>query len=406
MKVNTLYISYDGLSDPLGQSQIIPYLKQLSKTGYSITIISFEKTQRKNELINIKSSLEQQNIKWKPLWYTKNPPVLSTLFDIYKLLKLVKNIYKTENIKIVHCRSYISAFGGLLLKKKYGVKFIFDIRGFWVDERVDGGLWNLKNPFYKLIYNYYKKKEQQFLQAADSIISLTKAGKTEMLTWDYLKNKNDNITIIPCAADFNHFKFSNENRSLYRSKLNIEEKIKVVLYLGSIGTWYLLDEMLDFFKVFINSFPDSHFLMLSNEIESLIIDKVITKSINPENVSVLHCKREEVPNYISVADFGISFIKPAYSKISSSPTKVGEMLAMGIPFIVNSGIGDLDEFINKTNTGIIIPKLNQTEYENAIIDIEKLLQISKEEIRKKAFDIYDLEKNANLYIDIYNSLVE
>jgi len=37
-----LYISYNGMLDPLGQSQVIPYLKELSRAGVSLTLLSFE----------------------------------------------------------------------------------------------------------------------------------------------------------------------------------------------------------------------------------------------------------------------------------------------------------------------------------------------------------------------------
>ena len=41
-----LYITYDGLTDPLGQSQVLPYIVALSAAGYKFTIVSFEKKQR------------------------------------------------------------------------------------------------------------------------------------------------------------------------------------------------------------------------------------------------------------------------------------------------------------------------------------------------------------------------
>ena len=41
-----LYISYDGMTDPLGQSQVLPYLTGLSKKGFNIILISFEKQER------------------------------------------------------------------------------------------------------------------------------------------------------------------------------------------------------------------------------------------------------------------------------------------------------------------------------------------------------------------------
>ena len=40
-----LFISYDGMTDPLGQSQVIPYLQGLSKHGYEIFLLSCEKKQ-------------------------------------------------------------------------------------------------------------------------------------------------------------------------------------------------------------------------------------------------------------------------------------------------------------------------------------------------------------------------
>ena len=64
--------------------------------------------------------------------------------------KLSFQLHREHSFKLVHCRSYISALVGLKLQKKFGLKFIFDIRGFWADERVDGGIWNLNNPIFKI----------------------------------------------------------------------------------------------------------------------------------------------------------------------------------------------------------------------------------------------------------------
>jgi len=43
MKKNIIYVSYDGLTDPLGQSQVVPYLTKISNENKKIDIISFEK---------------------------------------------------------------------------------------------------------------------------------------------------------------------------------------------------------------------------------------------------------------------------------------------------------------------------------------------------------------------------
>ena len=136
--------------------------------------------------------------------YTKNPLVLSTIYDVYKLKKTASKICKSDAISIVHCRSYIAALAGLSVKEHFGARFIFDMRGFWADERVDGNLWNLKNPLYRIVYNFFKRKEIEFLTQADQVISLTHAGSNEMNTWQN-SEKFGKVSIIPCSVDTKEF---------------------------------------------------------------------------------------------------------------------------------------------------------------------------------------------------------
>ena len=86
---NVLYLSYDGLTDPLGQSQIIPYLLGLQENGFKITVIAFEKP---DNFEKNRSRVEQalgQKIRWIPLTYHKKPPVISTVFDLWILWRQV-----------------------------------------------------------------------------------------------------------------------------------------------------------------------------------------------------------------------------------------------------------------------------------------------------------------------------
>ena len=127
-----VFLSYDGITDPLGQSQILPYLFGISShKNYKIAIVSFEKT--KNHLQNkdvILKKLEKNNVEWVPLKYTKYPPIFSTIWDIFKLKRAVKKL-KNKGLDLIHCRSYITTLVALDFKKKYKTPFIFDIRGFY-----------------------------------------------------------------------------------------------------------------------------------------------------------------------------------------------------------------------------------------------------------------------------------
>lgn len=403
-----LYISYDGMTDPLGQSQVIPYLIGLSEYGYEIDILSVEKKKaflnRKQE---ISKTLSKHNISWHTLNYSKNPPVLSTLWDIYKLKQKAKKLSNNSKYDIVHCRSYIAAFIGMYLKKKYGTKFLFDMRGFFADERVDGNLWSQKNPIYRLIYRYFKKKEKEFFLSADYTISLTYSGKE--IIHKFPDCENIKIEVIPCCADLELFNFSNVNhteKDNLTTKLNISKDNFVLTYLGSVGTWYMLDEMMEFFKVLKRKKKNSKFLFITKDDSNIILKSAEKNSVNKEDILITAANREEVPLLLSVSNVSIFFIKPVFSKKASSPTKLAELLGMGIPAICNLGVGDIDKFTEETEFGLQINNFQEAEYEKIIDNIDSLKNLNPLTLRKFATEQFSLEVGVSRYLKVYKKLAE
>lgn len=406
--MNIIYISYDGMTDPLGQSQVIPYLTGLTKKGYFITIVSCEKKDRfKNQKSSIEQLLKQHHISWNPVAYSTLPSVFSKQKNLFLLKKEVNKLCRTKIPDIIHCRSYMAALIGLKMKKKYATKFIFDMRGFWADERVEGKIWNLKNVLHKNIYNYFKKKEIQFLLHADYTISLTQNAKNEILTWKRLKEKEIPIEVIPCCVDLNFFsakKINNSEQEKLKTDLKISSSDFVISYLGSIGTWYMLDEMLDFFKVLLIKKTTAKFLFITHDNKQEIIFKAQNKGIPLEKIIIHAATRNEVPLYLSLSTVSIYFIKPVFSKKASSPTKTGEIMAMGIPIITNSGIGDSDEILTESGAGMLTNNFSDAEYERVIKQIDVLLNIDKTKIRTAAEYYFSLEKGIEQYDAVYKKL--
>ncbi|MDP4267109.1 MAG: glycosyltransferase [Bacteroidota bacterium] len=400
-----LYISYDGMTDQLGQSQVIPYLAGLSAKGHQICILSAEKKKRfENNKDNIHKLLKDNNILWYPISYTSRPPVLSTILDIIKLNIHAFKLHRKYKFDIIHCRSYISAFVGLKMKKKFNLKFIFDMRGFWADERIDGYIWNINNPFYKLIYNYFKSKEKQYLIAADHVVSLTEKAAVIILGWNLKVDLK--ISVIPCCTDLDHFSADNINeKKVYEfiSKLNIRPEDFILTYLGSIGTWYLIDEMLAFFKRLLPVKKNARFLFITKDQPEHIISKAKQLDIPKDKIIVIPSSREDLPSLLSLSNLGIFFIRKSFSKQASSPTKHGELLGMSIPIVANSGVGDLDTIISQTGSGLIVNELNDNGYDEAISRIDNLLKVDKNIFRNTAIKYYSLENGVNLYNKIYSA---
>jgi glycosyltransferase involved in cell wall biosynthesis len=405
--VEVLYISYDGMTDPLGQSQVLPYLSGLAKNNFKITLLSCEKPLKlKQHKALIDKICHDANIEWHPINYTAKPPILSTIKDVYQLHKAAYALHQQKQFKIVHCRSYIAALVGLKMKHKFGTKFLFDMRGFWADERIDGGLWNLKNPLYKIIYKFFKRKELAYFSEADYIISLTEAGKNEIAQWPNFKNRQLPIAVIPCCVDtifFDNRHFNEQAKYNLLTQLQIEKDSFIMGYVGSIGTWYMLTEMLLCYKQLLLIKANATFLFVSTEPQDIIYQEAQKLGINTNNIIVKAATRQEVPLYISIMHISIFFIKPCFSKKASSPTKQGELMAMGVPIICNAGVGDTDIVIDKYKSGVAIPKFNDTSYNEGLQQILES-HFSAIEIRQGAIDFYGLAKGIATYSSVYTIL--
>lgn len=393
------------MTDPLGQSQVLPYIAGLTKQGYTFHLISFEKHDRYLKHKNhIQKYCDQNNIHWHPQDYHSEGGLRKTIRQVRKMNKVAHYLNQRHNFSIVHCRSYISALTGLNLKRKYGVKMIFDMRGFWADERVDGKIWNLDSKIYKTIYNYFKRKEIEFLTKSDYTVSLTNNGKTEIESWSAINKDNFKIKIIPCCVNLELFdpsKINSEEKQKLKSSLNIPSDAFVLGYVGSIGTWYMLPEMLDYFKVFKSLKPNAKFLFVTGEKPEFVKSEAIKKNLNPDDIIITSVLHDQVPIHISLFDQSIFFIRPTYSKKASSPTKQGEIMAMGIPLICNSGVGDTDEIVNKYHSGKVISSFDDDNYKKAI---KEDITYDPIEIAKGAKDYFSLEKGVEVYLSIYNEM--
>lgn len=401
-----LYITYDGLTDPLGQSQILPYIFGLAKNGYSFTILSFEKKERlEKEKGLIQDQLQRANINWEYLLFSRKPPMVSKFYDALRMKQRAFSLYKKKRFDLIHCRSYIAADVGLRMKKRFGVKFLFDMRGFWADEKKDG-TWNLKNPVFKLIYKYYKAREAKYLQHADHIISLTEAGKDEMMKWPSF-NPGVPMQVIPCCSDMNFFSLTDTKQKIKaRKEIGIPEDCLVLSYLGSLGTWYMLDEMIVFFKQLKRKYSSAKFLFLTHSNQQMIRNAIKKYMLEESDFFIREATRLQVPVWIKASDLNITFNKPYYSKISSSPVKIGEVLSVGIPIICNSGIGDVERFVNNAGVGYVLRGFSNSEFDKAIEHIPELLKKDPNDIRSKIINIYSLDKCIEKYLACYKSLFE
>lgn len=400
-----LFISYNGMLDPLGQSQVLPYLRELSKEGMTFTLLSFEREQAwgaegLEKCRKLEEELARDNIEWHRLKYHKRFSLGATAYDVARGTLLAESLIKRNRIEVVHARNPIMATIGLPLKRRLGVKLIFDVRGLLADEYVDAGHWQKQSIKYWIT----KKMELKCLTASDGIVTLTEVVWPEIKKFTPALKSTVPHEVIPCCVDLERFRFNHAAREKRRAELKLDDKF-VVVYSGSIGGWYMVGEMIDFFSVLLEEKPDSHFLWLTPSESDTIRELMRERQISESSYSVVSSDPKDVASYLSASDASISFIRPCFSKLGSSPTKTAEYLACGLPLIINAGIGDSDTLITEEEAGALVKNFSLDEYREAARTVIKMAEMGEpvrnrlRGIAEKLFDVERIgrERYARLY---------
>jgi glycosyltransferase involved in cell wall biosynthesis len=399
---SVLYLTYDGLTDQLGQSQIAPYIAALSSRGYRFTVVSCEKPGPMQRFgTQVRRELFGGGGRWLPLAYTKRPPVVSTVFDVLRLYWRAASETRRHGVELVHCRGYIPVLVGRRLARTYGVPFVFDMRGFWPEEKVDGGSWDLSVPLYRQVYRFFKREERYAHAEASAVIILTEAGARELRRRPDAPDSGK-LAVIPCSVDFDAFARSAADRERMRAVLGIPGSSAVLAYVGSLGTWYMLEEMLDLFAVYRERHAgDARFLMLTPEDPEDVLRTAVLRGIPRESLLVRSVAFSEVPGYLSAADCGVSLIRRSFSKISSSPTKIGEYLAADLPVVTNRGIGDVDDLLERVGAGAFVESFDRIGYSAACDRLRALRAHPPGTIRQRARGLLDIEGATKSYAAVY-----
>ncbi len=346
---SVLYISYTGLMDPLGQSQVLQYVLALGRAGHRMTVLSFEKHDAladKDRVATLRAQCKAAGVAWHPrVWHNKPVGILATLYDLVAGQRHAIRLSRDVGADVVHCRSYIAGLMGLAVKRATGARYIFDMRGFWPDERVDGGIWSKSS----LPYRVFKRVERWLFLGADHVVSLTRAGIREYEAFDYLKGRAPVSSVIPTCTNLEKFSLSPAGSASDKAPGF------TLGYVGSVGSWYLFGTVAHAVERAFEMRPDARFLVVTKGNHDYVRETLSAAGVDLSRVKIRGAAFDEVGAQIACMDAGVFFIRPAWSKRASCPTRMGEFLACGKPCLTNGGVGDVAEDINETGTGIALP---------------------------------------------------
>ncbi|MDA1184646.1 MAG: glycosyltransferase [Acidobacteria bacterium] len=375
MTRRVLYVSYNSLIEPLGPTQILPYVLGLSEL-FDMSVLSYDKPVRTPEddardSATTAERLSAHGVAWIRLRYHRRPSVPATIFDIACGVWRVLREHRRRPFHLLHARGYVPAAIACAVKKCTGVPFLFDIRGLQAEEYVDAGLWDRTGVPYRLT----KFVEQWILRDTDGINTLTEAVRPVLREFPGLRGRPTlpPWSVIPTCVDLDHFRFDVVARHKMRARLNVGDR-PVLVYSGSIGTWYQLSEMLDFYVTARERWPGLFLLVLVNRSPAEVVTALEEREVSACDFDVRWAHHDEMPAYLSASDAAVAFIRPSLSKQSSAPTKYAEYLACGLPFAATSGVGDIDALLAGSGVGVLVTTHSQEAHKAAADQLRVLAE--------------------------------
>ena len=393
-----IYLTRNGLLEPLGQSQIWPYLRGLSK-DFSLTLISFEKPADRADLNAVKRMKRQctiQGINWIAFRFFAKPRPLAPALAINHLaLAALRQCWLQPRPELVHARSYVPAAIALFLYRLTGVPFIFDMRALWPEELITAG--HLRRN--SLLHRALIWLEQSCLKEASAVVSLTHVAI------DYLKVQyprelaGQRLAVIPTCADLQRF-------------TPLDSPSSSQLVIGCIGTvlsgWFLIDWLRAFFDAVTRVDSTARFELISRDAPEAILAALKPDTSWTDRLLIESATPAEMPAIVQRQTASVMFYAGgSTSELGRSPTRMAEVLGCGIPVVANPGVGDVEHVVSRGRIGVLAHGVGAAEMDACVAELLELLKDSQlaSRCRRTAEELFSLEAGTAAYRQLYADIL-
>ena len=354
---HSLYVCYFGLREPLVQTQVLPYLRELVRDGVRVSLLTFEPDRRRNwsdrEVAEERSRQREDGIEWHLLPYHKRFSLLATAYDVVRGALYTARVVRAEGVNILHGRSHVATMIAAVVARFTRVRVVFDFRGFLAEEYVESGNWRRGGMLYRLT----KMAERWLLRKADAFVVLTEQGR-ELLRPDVGDRP---VAVIPCCFDTSR---AGGDREAMRAELGVTGRT-VIVYTGTLGGFYLTRETAALFAAIYEHDSSAFLLVLTKSSPAELVSALRELGVPSDAYAITRSAPDDVPRYLSAADVGVSLIASSRARLAASPTKVAEYLAAGLPVISTRGVGDLEAEISGSRVGVLLDGTTRADFDRA-----------------------------------------
>jgi glycosyltransferase involved in cell wall biosynthesis len=364
--LRSLYLCYLSLDDPLVHTQVVAYLAGLAASGHEIHLLTFETARlTRARRDHWRAAMAEHGIAWHGLRYHKRPSLPATVYDALAGGLLAARLVRRHRLDALHARSHVPAAMALIARRlgRRAPELIFDIRGLWAEEYEDAGRWKRDGAPFMLT----KAVERSAIARAGGVVVLTHRVREQLFGHD----ERSDVFVIPCCADLRRIEAAAPRRAAVRAELGLPDA-PVLVYVGKFGGWYMEREMAEFFRVAGAEIAGLHFLVVTQGPHEDIERELRAVGADGGSYTITSVSHDRMGEYLAAADCAISFVRPSPSKASSSPTKIGEYLAGGLPIVATAGVGDIDRQLDP-DVGVLLAEHGEAPYGRAARRLGELM---------------------------------
>jgi glycosyltransferase involved in cell wall biosynthesis len=331
------------------RTRIISELRALAGYGRRLALLSFEQKEVLEQHGNAIAELERElracdiGFVYRPIPSFTASAAVKARAARYVAFEIGR-VSREWHATVLHAEGHAAAYRAVWAAKASHMKMVLDVHGAHAAEKA-----------YALGDSSSCRRQLSFLidhaivHRSDGLIFVSEA-----MAKYYRPYFHGPATVVPCCVDTTRFRYDPALRAAKRAELGLGERL-VVVYNGSLFLPW--DEPSDLFKTFRairSQQPAAFLLLLSGDAPDRVRALALAEGIDPANFRVQSLPHDKVPEWLVSADVGLLLRRASLVNRVSSPTKVGEYLACGVPIVISDEVGDFSGIVQRENLGICL----------------------------------------------------
>lgn len=392
----TLYLTRNGLLEPLGQSQVLPYLRGLSG-DHRITLITHEKPDDwsdSSRMAAARAECDRYGIRWQPRPFRARPRFIAPALSLIRMTWEAWHLVRRGEARLIHARSYLPAGVAWAVWRLTGVPFIFDMRALWPEEMITAGRLKRGSWMHRLLMGL----ERRCLRDAAAVVSLTEAAVRHLQQVYPRELQRQRVVVIPTCADLHRFTPAPDRQP------------GPVVH-GCIGTvlsgWFRMDWLAAWIATAAARDSEALFEIVTRDDAALVRAALDGDGRLGARLQIGGRLPEDMPAAVRGHDVSVMLFTEGLGKLGSSPTRMAEVLGCGRPVVANAGVGDVARIVTEHRVGVLLEGPEPTQLAAAFEALEALRADPNLSARCRAAarEVFSLTAGTNAYRALYQSVL-